>query len=103
FRLVDHHDPRRLEARDLTAELRPDRSPSTRHEDGVTLEIPGSLSEVDLYGLASEHVLDLHRADLRREIEVAGDQLVQPGQRLHRNAGNTGFLDDPGALLTRRR
>jgi hypothetical protein len=50
--------------------------------------------EVDVHGLVAEDVLDLHGPDLRREVGVAGDQLVQPRQRLHRHSCVTRTLDD---------
>ena len=49
-------------------------------------EVAGDRVEVDLDRLAAEEVLDLDRADLAGEVEVARDQLVQARQRLHRDA-----------------
>ena len=58
--------------------------------------------EVDLDLLAAEHVLDLHRPDLPPEVEIAGDQLVQPRQRLHRDVLRAAGLDDLAAHRARR-
>ena len=49
-------------------------------------EVAGDRLEVDLDRLAAEHVLDLDGPDLPGEVEVAGDELVQARQRLHRHA-----------------
>ena len=54
----------------------------------------GDRVEVDLDLLAPEHVLDLDGADLSGEVDVARDQLVQPGQRLHGDALGPRGVDD---------
>ena len=102
LRVVDEDEPRRAHARDLAAELGADGPACPRDEDGVPLEERADLAHVDLDLLAAEHVLDLHRPDLR-ELHVAGDQLVEAGQRLHRDVRGLRRLDDAGAHLARRR
>ena len=97
--LVDHHDPRRLGARELAAELGADRAAGAGDEHGLVLDVRGDRFDVDLDRLAAEQVLDLDRADLLGEVEIAGDQLVQPRQRLHRHVLLAGHLGDPRALL----
>ena len=72
--------------RDLAAELRADRAAGARDQHGLALEIRRDRLEVDLDRLAAEDVLHLHRADLRGEVDLVGDQLVEARQRLHRNA-----------------
>ena len=63
---------------------------------------PATAVEIDLHLLATEHVLDLHRTDLRGEIDVARDHLVQPGQRLHGDARRARGVDDALARLAGR-
>jgi hypothetical protein len=102
LRRVDEHEPRRLHARDLAAELGADRTAGARDEHGLPGEVRGDGGQVDLDRLAAEDVLDLHGADLGREAEVAGDQLVQARQRLHWHALGARHLDDPTTKLARR-
>ena len=83
--VVDEDEPRRPDPRDLAAELGADRAARARDENGLPLEVRRDLLEVDLDLLAAEHVLDLHRADLAGEAEVAGDELVQARKRLDRD------------------
>ena len=64
--LVDEHDPRRLRARDLAAELGADRAAGAGDEHGLALDVGGDGVDVDLDRLAAEQVLDLDRADLLR-------------------------------------
>ena len=97
LRVLDEHQPRRPDARDLAAELGADRAAGAGDEDGLAREVFRDRAHVDLDRLAAEHVLHLDRPDLPREIEVAGDQLVQPGQRLH---GDVRGLRDLDHLLT---
>ena len=72
-------------AGDLAAELGADRAAGAGDEHGLAREVRGDRLEVDLDRLAAEQVLHLDRADLDREVAVAGDQLVQARQRLHRH------------------
>ena len=102
LRVVDEDQPRRPHARDLAAELGADGAAGPRDEDGVTREVGADLAHVDLDLLAAEHVLDLHRPDLR-ELHVAGDQLVEARKRLDRNVRRLRRLDDARAHLTRGR
>ena len=88
---------------DLAAELRADRAAAARHEYDPVADVGADRLEVDLDLLAAEHVLDRDRADLAREVDVAGDQLVQRRQRLHRHAFRARELDDLAAQLARRR
>ena len=62
--LVDEHEPRRAEPRELPAELGADRAAGAGDEHGLVLDVRRDRLEVDLDLLAPEHVLDLHRADL---------------------------------------
>src|SRR5205823_7825052 len=80
---VDEDEPRRADACDLAAQLGPDRASGTRDEDGLLLEVGRNLLEVDFDLLAAEDVLDLDGTDLPDEVDVARDELVQAGQRLH--------------------
>ncbi len=73
--------------------------PAPGDEHGLVLDVRGDRVDVDLDRLAAEQVLDLDRADLLGEVEIAGDQLVQPRQRLHRHVLRAGHLGNAGALL----
>src|SRR5262249_43737948 len=77
LRVVDQDEARRPHTRDLAAELSADRAAGARDKDRVALEIGADLAHVDLDLLAAEHVLDLHRANLR-DRDVGGDELVEP-------------------------
>ena len=101
--LVDEHEPRDAEAGELPAELRADRAARARDEHGLALDVRGDGVQIDLDLLAPEHVLDLHRADLPSEVQVAGDQLVQARQRLHGDVLRAAGLDDLTADRARRR
>ena len=101
LRVLDEHEPRRPDARDLTAELGADRAARTGDEDGLAGEVLRDRAHVDLDRLAAEHVLHLNGPDLPREIEIAGDQLVQPRQRLDGNVRSLGDLDHLLACLAR--
>ena len=91
--LVDEDQPRGACSGRLAAELGPDRAARARDENGLAAQVLGDRLEVDLDGLAAEDVLDLHGADLRREVRVAGDQVVEAGQRLHGNPRVACVLD----------
>ena len=88
------------DARDLPAELGADRAAGAGDQHRLAGEVPRDRLDVDLDRLAAEHVLDLDRTDLAREVEIAGDQLVQARQRLHRDALAPCDLDDPLPRLT---
>jgi hypothetical protein len=100
--LVDEHDPLRLGARELAAELGADRAPGTGDEDGLARDVRRDRAHVDLDRLAAEQVLHLDRPDLVGEVEIAGDQLVQARQRLHGDVLGARDVDDPRALVARR-
>jgi hypothetical protein len=91
--VVDEDQPGRPGASRLPAELRADRAAGARDEHRLVAEVRRDLGEVDFDRLAAEDVLDLHRPDLRGEVVVAGDQLVQPRERLDRHLRVTGQLD----------
>ena len=78
FGLVDEHDPLRLGPGELAAELGADRAARAGDEHRLPRDVRGDRVQVDLHRLAAGGVLDLHRADLVREVEIAGDQLVHP-------------------------
>ena len=97
--VVDQDDPLGAERRDLAAELRADRAAGAGDEHGLAGDVGGDRRDVELDGLAPEDVLDLDLAELAREVEVAGDQLVDARQRLHGDAGVAAGVDDPLARL----
>ncbi len=101
--MVDEDQPPRGDTGDLPAELRADRPAGSGDEDDLVGQIRRDGAEVDLDGLAAQDVLHLNRANLRGEVEIAGDQLVQSGQRLDRDAHLACDLDDPLALFAGRR
>ena len=68
----------------------------------MSREIAGDLVQVDLHRFPAEDVLDLDGTKLAGEVHVAGDQLVQPGQRLDRDAFLLRDLDDALPQLARR-
>src|SRR5207253_10959058 len=79
-----------------------DRASGTGDEDCFAGEILRDRAHVDLDRFAARHVLHLNRSDLPGEVEVAGDQLVPPGQRLDGDVGGLRYLDDLLAGLARR-
>jgi hypothetical protein len=97
--VVDHDEAGRTEPGKLAAELRADRASGAGHHHDLGADVTGDSFEVDLDRLAAEDVLDLYWAELRRQIAVAADELRQPRQRLHRQAGGARRLDDPPAHL----
>ena len=99
--MVDQDDSSGAERRDLAAELRADRAARPGDEDGRPGDVGRDRRHVELDGLAPEDVLHLHLADLDGEIEVAGDQLVDAGHRLHGHAGVPARVDDSLADLAR--
>ena len=92
--LVDEDQPRRARPCRLTAELGADRAAGARDQHRLAAQVRRNRLEIDLDGLAPEDVLDLDGPDLRREVRVAGDELVEPGQSLHRHLRVAGLLDD---------
>ena len=88
------HEPGRAEPGELAAELRADRPAGPGDEDRLVLDVRRDEPEVDLDLLAPEDVLDLHRPDLRSEVVVARDQLVQSRQRLDDDVLGEARLDD---------
>ena len=103
LRVVDDDQPLAADLGDLPAELGADRAARAGHHHGLASDVRGDLAQVDVDLLAPEHVLHLHRADLPRQVHVAGDQLVEAGQRAHRDALALGHLDDPGTQAPWRR
>src|SRR5581483_3288809 len=82
--LVDEDQPLAADPCDLAGELGADRAAGAGDEHGRVAQVGGDRRQVDLDGLPPEDVLDLDGADLAGEVEVAGDQLVDPRQGLHR-------------------
>ena len=101
-RVVDEDDAVGAERGDLPAELGADRAARAGDEDGLAGDVRGDRGEVELDGLAPEHVLHLHLAELAREVEVAGDELVHGGQGLDRDADVAALVHDPLPRLARR-
>ena len=97
--LVDEDQPPAADVRDLAAELGADRAAGAGDQHRLVGQIRRDRFEVDLDRLAAEHVLDLHRPDLAGEIEIARDQLVDAGQRLHGHAGLSCDVHDALAHL----
>ena len=100
--LVDEDQPRRAGPCRLAAELGADRAAGAGDQHRLAAEVLGDLLEVDLDGLAPEDVLDLDGPDLRRKVRVAGDELVEARQRLHRHLRVARLLDDLLAHVARR-
>src|SRR5919106_1639186 len=93
--MVHEHDPVGAEGGALPAELRSDRTPRARDQDGGAREIGSDRREVELDRLPPEHVLHLHLAELWREVEVARDELVYARKGLHRHARVAARVHDP--------
>ena len=74
--VVDEHESRRGDARELPAELGADRAAGPGYENDLAGHVAGDRPEVRLHRLAAEKVLHLDRPDLAGEIEVARDELV---------------------------
>ena len=75
------------DARDLAAELGADRAAGAGDEHGLAGEVRRrSTSRSTSTGSRPSTSSTCDRADLAGEVEVAGDQLVQARQRLHRHA-----------------
>ena len=70
-------------------------------ENRFACEVLRDRANVDLDRLPAEHVLDLNGTDLAGEVQIAGDELVEAGQRLDRNACVLCDLDDPLPRATR--
>ena len=64
LRMLDEHEPRRPDARDLTAELGADRAARAGDENGLPGEVLRDRAHVDLDRLAAEHVLHLNGTNL---------------------------------------
>ena len=101
--VVEEHEPRGADARDLPAELRADRSARAGDEHDLAGQVARDRGDVDLDRLAAEHVLHLDRAQLARQVEVAGDELGETRQRLHRHALAPRRVHDPLAHFAGRR
>ena len=99
--VVDEHEPRRPDPRDLAAELRSDRAARSGDEDDLAGEVVGDRRDVDLHRLAPEQVLHLDGADLPGQVEIGRDHLRETRQRLHGNARGPRDLDDTLARLAR--
>ena len=96
--VVDEDEARRADPGDLAAELGADRASCARDENHLAREITRDGVDVHVDRLAAEQVLDLHRADLPGQVEVAGDQLGRP-ERVHRYVLRASDLDDALADL----
>ena len=95
--VVEQHDPVRLDARDLTAQLRADRAPGAGHEHGAPRQIGADALELHVHRLAAEHVLDAHLAHLARERAAGLQQLEHGRQRAHRDRARAALAHDPCA------
>jgi hypothetical protein len=93
--VLHEDDLRGAERGDLAAELGADRAARAGHEDRRAGDVGRDRGHVEVDGVAAEHVLDLHLAQLLEEVEVARDQLVDARQRLHRHAGVAAGGHDP--------
>ena len=97
--VVHEHELRGLEARDLAAQLGPDRASGARDEDDLVLEVVRDRGDVDVDRLAAEHVLDLDGTKLPREVAVARHEVGKAGKGLDRDVEQASGLDDAGAEL----
>ena len=63
--VVEQHEPARAHARDLAAELGADRAAGARDHHAAAGQVAARRLDLHPHGLAAEHVLDAHLADLR--------------------------------------
>ena len=92
--VLDQDQPPRRHARDLAAELRPDRPARAGHEHGLAGQVRADPVDLDAHGLAPQHVLDLDLAHLPDEVHAAAQQLERGRQRAHRDAAPAARRDD---------
>ncbi len=101
--LVDENQPLAADAGDLPAELRSDRPTRAGDEHRLVDDVRRHRFEIHLDLLSPENVLDLDRAELPAEVDVAGNELVQPWERLDGDAFGARRVDDTLPCLTRSR
>src|SRR5439155_14686478 len=101
--VAEQHEPVRLHAGDLAAELRADRAPRAGHEHDLAGEVGAYTLELDVHGLASEHVLDPNLAHLARERPARLQQLEHGRQRAHGDRAGTALAHYASARRARGR
>ncbi len=99
--LLDEQEPLSPEPDDLAAQLGADRAAGAGHEHDAGADVGGDRLEVHVDLLTPEHVFHLDGADPAGQVVVAREQLVEPGQRLHRDAHGAGDLDDLAPQIAR--
>ena len=102
--VVDQHEPARPHAGDLARELGADRAAGARHHHAAAGQVAARRLDVHPHGLAAEHVLHAHLADL---LDVAAaarlEQLEDRRHRLHPHAALAARLHDARAQRAGRR
>ena len=101
--LVDEDEQPRPHPRDLARELGADRAPRTGDEDDLVAQVGADGVELHPHGLAAEHVLDLHLAELLGELDASPQQLEDGGQRADADAALAAGGDDLAADRSRGR
>ena len=99
--VVEQHDPVRLHAGDLAAQLRADRAAGAGHEHGLPGEVGADALELHLHRLAAEHVLDAHLAHLAGERAASLEQLEHGRQRAHGYPARAALAHDSRARRAR--
>ena len=71
--LLDQQQTLRSELTDLSTHLRTDRSARPRHQDHLILDKSSNRIQIQLYGLASQEVVDVYVTDLGHTVLARGD------------------------------
>ena len=100
--VVEQHELGGPDARDLPAELGADGAPGSRDQNDLAREVARDGRDVDVDGLAAEHVLHLDGAQLAGQVAIPGDEVGKARERLHGDVERPRRLDDAGPQLTRR-
>ncbi len=97
---LEEHQARRVEARDLAAELGADRAAGAGDEDGPAADEGLEARFVERHRVAAEQVVELDRAQ-RRDAHLARDDVAQRRHGHHRDAGRGAQLDRALPLAVR--
>jgi hypothetical protein len=79
--VVEEDQAPRRDARDLAAQLRPDRTAGARHQDDLAVEVGADAVDLHDHRVAAEEVLDLDLARLADEAAAGLQQLEDGRQR----------------------
>jgi hypothetical protein len=103
LRVVDHHQQLGRDARDLAAQLGPDRPARAGHQHHPPRQVRADPVDLDAHRLAPEHVLHLHLAHLAHQVQAAGQQFEGGRQHPDRDGALAAGGDHALAQDARRR